>query len=245
MKAFQMYFSFLVFAEVARALRMDVLSNAEDLAMRGINPESELATNVGEEDAEAVRRRVQNAYKKSVDIGFDGLRDQTGGGEAGNIKTRADLLGYKAGEIVKSADLGLGCGNPMEVARLQPGENVVDLGSGAGIDCFLAASQVAPHGQVIGVDMTQKMIDKANSAPETKKLGNVEFRLGTIEKMPIDSNFADVVISNCVINLSPEKSKVYAEMARVLKPGGRISISDVMRERDLPQSLQTSESHSC
>ena len=198
-----------------------------------------------DEDPEVTRQRVQAAYKKTIVGGIDVLRDQTGGTDAGDIKRRAELLGYEKGEVVESADLGLGCGNPMEVANLQPGEHVVDLGSGAGIDCFLAGKHVGKEGRVIGIDMTKDMILKANAARDKENMPHVEFRHGEIERMPIRSAFAHCIISNCVINLSPEKGKVYKEMARVLKPGGRLSISDVMRERDLPQWLKTAESHSC
>jgi arsenite methyltransferase len=213
----------------------------------GLRMDGSLATNDYDEneDAEVTRQRVKAAYTKTVNGGINVLRDQTGGTEAGDINRRAELLGYEQGEVVESADLGLGCGNPMEVANLQPGEHVVDLGSGAGIDCFLAGKHVGEKGRVIGIDMTKDMILKANAARDKENMPHVEFRHGEIERMPITSAFADCVISNCVINLSPEKVKVYKEMARVLKPGGRISISDVMRERDLPQSLKTAESHSC
>jgi arsenite methyltransferase len=136
------------------------------------------------------------------------------------------------------ADLGLGCGIPTEFAHLKAGDTVIDLGSGAGNDCFVARALVGEKGKVIGVDMTKAMIEKARL--NTEKLGytNVEFRLGDIEKMPVTANKADVVISNCVLNLVPNKDKAFAEIFRILKPGGHLSISDVVLKGNLPDKLQ-------
>lgn len=136
------------------------------------------------------------------------------------------------------ANLGLGCGNPLSMADLKPGEVVLDLGSGAGFDAFLAAKRVGASGKVIGMDMTPEMVLKATANAEKLAMPNVEFRQGKIEVLPISDNAVDVVISNCVINLSPDKSVVFGEIYRTLKPGGRIVISDILRSREIPAELR-------
>lgn len=133
--------------------------------------------------------------------------------------------------------LSLGCGDPVSIASLKTGETVLDLGSGGGIDCFLAAKQVGETGYVIGVDMTPEMLDKANANKTKMGVTNVEFRKGHIEDLPVDDNSIDVVMSNCVVNLSPEKASVFSEVVRVLKPGGRVSLSDIVTEGEFSPEL--------
>lgn len=163
-------------------------------------------------------------------------------------EAKSRQMGYSQSELAvvpEGANLGLGCGNPQAIAALRPGEVVIDLGSGAGFDCFLAAQQVGPTGRVIGIDMTHEMLKKARENAAKISIDNVEFRLGELEHLPVADNTADVVISNCVINLVPDKAQVYREAFRTLKRGGRVAISDVINTAPLSEELKADPALLC
>jgi len=154
---------------------------------------------------------------------------------------QAEAVGYLKEDlenVPEGAAMGLGCGNPIAIAELREGETVLDLGAGAGMDVFLAANKVGAKGRVIGVDMTREMIDRASAIAKSNGYENVEFRLGEIEKLPVDDGSMDTIISNCVINLSPDKSRVFSEAYRVLKPRGKLVISDIVSEHQLPDGIR-------
>lgn len=190
-------------------------------------------------DDDQVRRAVREGYARRT----RGGQSCCSGPNSCGTPAASRALGYSEEELRSlppGADLGLGCGNPTSLARLNKGDGVLDLGSGAGIDCFLAARIVGEEGHVIGVDMTPEMVDRARATARSQGVANVEFRLGEIENLPVGDATVDVVISNCVINLSPDKPRVFREAYRVLRPGGRMVVSDLVLVGELPDGIRAS-----
>jgi SAM-dependent methyltransferase len=185
-------------------------------------------------DRERIYEVVREGYSRVAERGC------SCGADAGEISRRIGYTDQEMATVPEGANLGLGCGNPVALADLAPGETVLDLGSGAGLDAFLAARKVGVNGRVIGVDMTPAMLEKARGNARAGGYENVEFRLGEIEHLPVAEGSVDVVISNCVINLSPEKGQVFLEAFRVLRPGGRLLVSDIVMVGDLPARVRES-----
>jgi SAM-dependent methyltransferase len=195
---------------------------------------------------EEIKKQVRKRYSRTATTGSSccGTAACGCGQSVPDTTQVSQKVGYELEDLAAvpaDSNLGLGCGNPAGLAELKLGETVLDLGSGPGLDCFLASRRVGPEGRVIGVDMTPEMLDRARAAARQNKYSNVEFRLGEIENLPVADRSVDVIISNCVINLSPDKPRVFKEAFRVLKDGGRLIVSDLVLTRALPENLSKSK----
>lgn len=200
-------------------------------------------------EKDQIRQNVRGRYAEIAKSGPSCCKSSCCSSDALGDGAASAKVGYSQADMdaaPEGSNLGLGCGNPQAIAALRPGEVVLDLGSGGGFDCFLAARQIGGTGHVIGVDMTPEMLSKARENATKGGYVNVEFRLGEIEHLPVADNSVDVIMSNCVINLSPDKPQVYAEAARVLRRGGRVAVSDVVAVKPMPQRVKADLSaHAC